>query len=92
MQTVNTFKALTPVYLILLMLYAQNFSTHMIIYCLLHSSYSLIWLVKEIIFPDGSFKAKQTLASSLALFLFCVGYWMIPIPLIFRYVSQDPPL
>lgn len=51
----NFFKGNTILFLLTLMIYYDNFSKRNIIYTALHGSYGLLWILKDLTFPDKSF-------------------------------------
>lgn len=52
---INVFKGLTPLYIVLMMIYYQNFSLGSSIYLVMHGTYGIIWFLKDCVFPDKSF-------------------------------------
>ena len=48
-----------------MMVYYENFSFAAWLYLALHGSYGMLWLLKDITFPDKSFRRKVTIASFL---------------------------
>jgi hypothetical protein len=72
---VNTFKALTPIYCLALMTYFQNFSTATVVYTGLHGSYGIIWLLKDIITPDETFKKPVSFFGSISVSVCLAAYW-----------------
>ncbi|KAL4491851.1 hypothetical protein ABPG72_006106 [Tetrahymena utriculariae] len=74
---INLTKGLTPLFVVFLMYYYQNFSLGAYCYLILHGSYGILWLVKDYMFPDKSFQVKQTLFSSLVVLSVLFGYWSI---------------
>jgi hypothetical protein len=63
----------------------NNYSTGMYLYLFLHGSYGILWLTKDILFPDATFKASSAAISLLILTAFLFGYWLIPLPLAAGY-------
>ncbi|MBX3469847.1 MAG: DUF1295 domain-containing protein [Planctomycetes bacterium] len=62
-------------------------------YLALHGSYGLVWLLKELVFPDPSWQKRVTLAGALSAWLLVLGpYWLAPVLLISRGVEQPPEL
>ena len=66
------------IYVLFLMFYFQNFSSSMFYYLILHGSYGVFWIAKDIIFPDQTFKAKTTFASMTVAYLVILGPYLIP--------------
>ena len=59
----------------------NNYSTGMYLYLVLHGSYGIFWVIKDIAFPDSRFDRMASVGSCLATFLFLTLYWFIPVPL-----------
>ena len=70
--------------------YFNNFSTGMYLYLFLHGSYGILWVVKDITFPDFKFNVMAKLGSCIGSFLFLTLYWMIPVPLVVGYGINEP--
>lgn len=87
---VNFFKGTTFLWVWLLMHYFQNYSLSMWLYLLLHGSYGICWVVKDIWFPDARFMQKGSIGSQLVLFVLLALYWMIPVPLAAGYGITNP--
>ena len=70
---VNIHKGGMLVICLLGMLYFQNFSLPALLITLYHGSYGLIWIFKDIVFPDKSFELPLPLGGVVnsALFLLC---------------------
>ena len=81
--TVNFAKGTMIIYLIALMLYFQNFSVGAWVYLGLHGSYGILWITRDIAFPDPATHRKQTFLSWLVLLIpvlgpyQIIGYWMM---------------
>jgi protein-S-isoprenylcysteine O-methyltransferase Ste14 len=62
-------------------------------YLALHGSYGLIWLLKELVFPDPGWQRRVTYAGALNSFLLVLGpYWLAPVLLVSGRVEQPPAL
>ena len=66
-----------PFYLLGLMLYFDNWSIGMWTYFVLHGSYGIIWVVKGMIFPDGSFEVYQSITAALSAWATVLGPYML---------------
>lgn len=76
-----------------LMWYYQNFSTAVWIYLALQGSYGIIWLIKDVTFPDPAWQKKITLLGGVNAFLGVLGwYWVFGWLLISGTSSPDYPL
>jgi len=51
----NFFKGNTLTFLLFLMIYFDNYSKRNVIYAALHGSYGLLWILKDLTYPDKSF-------------------------------------
>jgi protein-S-isoprenylcysteine O-methyltransferase Ste14 len=57
----------------------------------LHGSYGLIWLLKEVVFPDPGWQKKITIAGALNAWLFVLGlYWIAPWLIVTQRIEQPP--
>jgi hypothetical protein len=72
---VNIFKALTLFYCLALMTYFQNFSPATVVYTGLHGSYGMIWLLKDLITPDETFKKPVSILGSISVSAVLTAYW-----------------
>lgn len=73
---INFQKGGTLPFVLLLMVAFQNFSTTAWLYAALHGSYGLLWLLKDVTFPDPGWQKRVTLAGGLVSFLAVLGpYW-----------------
>lgn len=76
-----------------LMWFYQNFSTAAFIYLSLHGSYGLVWLIKDLCFPDAGWQKKITIGAGLvAFFGVLFWYWVMAWLLISVPQTPDYPL
>ena len=76
-DVINLQKAGTPVFLVALMVAYQNFDARAWMYLALHGSYGLVWLIKDVSFPDPAWQGRVTLGGALASFVGVLGwYWV----------------
>ncbi|MEM1080906.1 MAG: hypothetical protein AAGH65_04925 [Pseudomonadota bacterium] len=69
-------KAGTPIVLLLMMAYYDNWSTLAWVYWALHGGYGIVWLIKDLAFPDPSWQRRITIAGGLNAFIGVLGwYW-----------------
>lgn len=88
---INLHKALVAPVVIGLMLIYSNWSVEAFIYLALHGTYSLLWLMKQALYPDRRFDQKRPLWISLVfVFLPLAGYYLAPFLLISRPVTLPP--
>lgn len=60
-------------------------------YLALHGSYGLVWLLKELTFPDPSWQRRITFTGALLSWLLVLGpYWLAPVLLVTRRLEQPP--
>ncbi|NJL01156.1 MAG: DUF1295 domain-containing protein [Spirulinaceae cyanobacterium SM2_1_0] len=89
---INLHKALTfPVVLGLMVAY-QNFTPAAWIYLSLHSTYGLLWLLKDQIYPDKQWEEPASWTTSIVGFLTVGLYWVAPLILISQRVEPAAPL
>lgn len=53
----------------------NNYSLGAYLYTALHGSYGIVWIVKELTFPDMSWRRKLTIPSTINNTLFLGSYW-----------------
>lgn len=71
----------------------QNWSTEAYIYLSLHGSYSILWLMKQMYYPDRRFSEMQPLwIGFLFVFLPLAGYYIAPYILISGHLELPPYL
>lgn len=74
---INAQKGGTFAFLGLLMWWYGNASPAAWIYLALHGSYGLVWLLKDVAFPDPRWRVKVTIAGGVMSFLSVLGpYWL----------------
>ena len=90
---VNFQKAGTFVFLGLLMAWYGNTTMAAWIYLAMHGSYGLVWILKDVAFPDPSWQKRVTIGGGINAFVFVLGwYWVFGWLLISRTVQPDYPL
>lgn len=90
---VNFQKAGTFLFLGLLMWWYDNTSMAAWIYLALHGSYGLVWILKDVAFPDPSWQKRVTIGGGINAFVFVLGwYWVFGWLLISGTVQPDYPL
>ena len=87
---VNIQKGGTILLMHLLMIYSQNFSTGAYVYLSLHGSYGIIWLIKDMIFPDKSMHVKTCLIPAGALIGLLLLYWGMGFEMMYGLGIQEP--
>jgi steroid 5-alpha reductase family enzyme len=88
---INLHKALVAPLVLGMMWIYGNWSTEAFIYLALHGTYSLLWLMKQSLYPDRRFDQKQPLWIGLVfIFLPLAGYYLAPFLLISQHVTLPP--
>jgi protein-S-isoprenylcysteine O-methyltransferase Ste14 len=73
--------------------YYQNSSTAAWVYLALHGSYGLVWLIKDLAFPDPGWQIRITIGAGINAFLAVLGlYWVFGWLLISRTSQPVYPL
>jgi hypothetical protein len=76
-QVIDFQKAGTPLLLLGLMAYYDAWSTREWLYFALHGGYGLVWLIKDLAFPDPAWQKPVTVGGALMSFAGVLGwYWL----------------
>lgn len=86
---INLHKALTLLFVALLMLSYQNFSTVTWAYLALHGTYGVCWLLKHLTFPDAKWEVRITFAAAVFTFLLLGTYWIAPFLLVSQILNSE---
>lgn len=90
---INIHKALVTPVVLGLMWFFNNWSTEAFIYLAIHGSYSILWLIKDALYPDKRFDEKMPAPIAIIfVFIPLAGYYVAPYLLISRHVTITPPL
>lgn len=90
---INFQKGGTFLFLGALMAYYQNTSPAAWLFLALHGTYGLVWLFKDLAFPDPSWQTRVTILGGLNAFLFVLApYWTFGWLLISGTAQPDYPL
>jgi len=90
---INFQKCGTFLLLGLLMWHYQNFSTAAWVYLSMHGSYGIVWLIKDLTFPDPAWQKRITIGAGINAFLAVLGwYWVFGWLLISGVSTPDYPL
>jgi len=90
---VNAHKALVIPIVLGLMWIHGNWSTEAFIYLSLHGTYSILWLIKQSVYPDRRFDELQPVwIGTLFIFFPLAGYYAAPYLLLSRHVALPPYL
>jgi protein-S-isoprenylcysteine O-methyltransferase Ste14 len=85
---INFQKAGTPFFLAALIGWYGNVSAAAWIYLALHGTYGLVWLGKDLTFPDRRWQKRVTIAGGINTFVFVLGwYWVFG----WLLISRPPP-
>jgi len=90
---INAHKALVIPVVLSMMWFYQNWSTEAFVYLSIHGTYSVLWLIKQSLYPDRRFDAQQPIwIGALFVFLPLAGYYAAPYLLISRHLILPPYL
>jgi protein-S-isoprenylcysteine O-methyltransferase Ste14 len=90
---VNFQKAGTFFFLGFLIWYYHNTSTAAWVYLAMHGSYGLVWILKDVAFPDPAWQVKVTIGGGINAFVLVLGwYWAFGWLLISGTVQPVYPL
>jgi steroid 5-alpha reductase family enzyme len=90
---INIHKALVIPLVLSLMWIFGNWSTEAFVYLSIHGTYSILWLIKQSLFPDKRFdQGVSSRVGFLFIFLPLAGYYIAPYLLISRHVVLPPYL
>ena len=91
---INTHKATTIPFIVALMFHYENFGIGPYVYLALHGTYCILWLLKELYFPDKAW--DQPLHPAMVFVLYIIlgpcGYWIAPTLLIRNGTQPSPPM
>ena len=60
------------------------------LYLFLHGTYGIFWLLKDLLYPDASFKQMASVGSLIVLTTALCLYWMMPVTIATGYGVQEP--
>lgn len=88
---INFQKGATLLLCLYLMESNDNYSLPAILYTISHGSYGLVWLLKELIFPDPKWEQKISLLGAFTVnATVLLPYWLMPYLLIHREAGAPP--
>ena len=71
----------------------KNFSTGIWMYFVLHGSYGILWLMKDMIFPDKTFQRNANIFGAILSWAMVLGpYWIGGFIMASRNSWQEPPI
>lgn len=85
---INFQKAATLPFCLFLMRRYKNESPTMMIYAALHGTYGILWLMKDLLYPDARWQQPQTPAMAAIVALMLAGYWVAPWIIAARRVNR----
>jgi steroid 5-alpha reductase family enzyme len=89
---INLHKVLVFPIVLGLMWWYGNYSIEMCLYLALHGTYSLLWLMKQRMYPDRRFKVKRPVWIGIFfIFLPLAAYYIAPYLIASRHVSLPAP-
>ena len=74
---INLHKALMGPFVLALMVASGDFSLAALLYLALHGTYGVLWIVKDVAFPDPSWRAPCSIGSALAISVFPLGLYLL---------------
>jgi protein-S-isoprenylcysteine O-methyltransferase Ste14 len=74
---INLHKVLVGPLVLALMLLRGDFSLAAFLYMALHGSYGILWIVKDIAFPDTSWRRPCSIGSAVAVFVYPLGLYLL---------------
>jgi len=90
---INLHKALVMPVVLGLMWFFNNSSTEAFIYLAIHGNYSILWIIKDRLYPDKRFYEKMPAPIAIIfVFLPLAGYYLAPYLLISRHVTLPSPI
>ena len=90
---INAHKALVIPVVLSMMWFYQNWSTEAFVYLSIHGTYSVLWLIKQSLYPDRRFDEQQPIwIGVLFVFVPLAGYYAAPYLLISRHLILPPYL
>jgi hypothetical protein len=66
----------------------NNYCEGMYLYLFLHGTYGIAWLIKDIIFPDATFKQMTSVGSLMVIASLLFIYWLMPVTIASRLTIQ----
>lgn len=74
---INLHKALVGPLVLTLMVARGDFSLAALLYLALHGCYGVLWIVKDVAFPDASWRKPCSVTSAIAVFVFPLGLYLL---------------
>ncbi len=88
---INFQKGGTLPFVLALMVATDTWTATAWTYLALHGSYGLVWLLKELTFPDPGWQTRVSLGGALSSFAAVLGpYWLAPVLLTTQRLEQPP--
>ncbi len=91
-HAINLHKGLTGLVVVGLMLLYQNFTIGAWVYLALHSTYGLLWLLKDRLYPDKQWEPEISIGQGIFIFGLTALYWVAPFLLISSGTVPSSPL
>ena len=87
---INAHKALTALTVFGMMWFYDNFGTGAFVYLALHGSYGILWIFKDVTYPDRQWERKVSVPYGVFTFIGLSLYWIAPFILISEYREPMP--
>lgn len=88
---INLHKGATGLVVLALMWAYGTWTTPAWIYLALHGSYGVVWVLKDVAFPDRNWRRRVTWGGALFTFIALGVYWLFPWFLVSDALGQAPP-
>jgi protein-S-isoprenylcysteine O-methyltransferase Ste14 len=74
---INLHKVMVGPLVLGLMLLRRDSSLAALLYLALHGSYGILWVVKDVAFPDASWRRPCSIGSAIAVFVYPLGLYLL---------------
>lgn len=89
-HVINTQKAGTGLFTVFMMYYFHNYSLGCWIYLALHGTYGVLWILKDLTFPDPNFNRYASVYAHMSVVVILLLYWYLPFMMISGEGIQNP--
>jgi protein-S-isoprenylcysteine O-methyltransferase Ste14 len=74
---INLHKAMVGPLVLALILLRRDYSFAALLYLALHGSYGILWIAKDVAFPDANWRRACSLGSAVAVFVYPLGLYLL---------------
>ena len=89
---INLHKGLTFIFVLSLMFYFNVFHESIWLYLALHGTYGILWIAKDLLFPDKQWDRKVSIGYGLFTFFGLTLYWISPLIIVWKPQPLSPEL